>query len=72
MAQFDPGGLEVLCTTFMDARISHTLKRTLTDQRIFAGIGNAYSDEILLHAAVPFKLAKTKKANGCSPPAARP
>ena len=34
----------------------HTLKRALTDQRIFSGIGNAYSDEIL-HAArlSPFK-----------------
>ena len=38
---------------------SHTLKRTLTDQRIFASIGNAYSDEILLHAKLsPFKLAR--------------
>lgn len=32
------------------ARESHTLKRTLTDPRLFSGIGNAYSDEIL-HAA---------------------
>src|SRR5437868_6397611 len=31
-------------------RERHTLKRTLTDPRIFSGIGNAYSDEIL-HAA---------------------
>jgi len=29
---------------------SHTLKRALTDPRLFDGIGNAYSDEIL-HAA---------------------
>ena len=37
----------------------HTLKRTLTDQRIFAGIGNAYSDEILLYAGLsPFKRAR--------------
>jgi formamidopyrimidine-DNA glycosylase len=51
----DPGGLEVLetdLTTFADRlrRENHTLKRALTDPRIFSGIGNAYSDEIL-HAA---------------------
>ncbi|MCY4563000.1 MAG: hypothetical protein OXE40_00800, partial [Gammaproteobacteria bacterium] len=38
---------------------NHTLKRTLTDQRIFAGIGNAYSDEILPAAGLsPFKRAR--------------
>ena len=31
-------------------RENHTLKRALTDPRLFSGIGNAYSDEIL-HAA---------------------
>ena len=31
-------------------RESHTLKRSLTDPRIFSGIGNAYSDEILHRA----------------------
>lgn len=38
-------------------RESHTLKRALTDPRLFDGIGNAYSDEIL-HAArmSPFQL----------------
>ena len=52
---FDRGGLEIL-TTPVDAfrdRIqseNHTLKRALTDPRLFSGIGNAYSDEIL-HAA---------------------
>ena len=35
------------------------MKRTLTDQRIFAGVGNAYSDEILLAAGLsPFKRAR--------------
>jgi len=29
---------------------NHTLKRSLTDPRLFSGIGNAYSDEILFHA----------------------
>jgi len=57
----DPGGLEALDTNFEDfaarlRRANHTLKRILTDQRIFAGIGNAYSDEILLRAKLsPFK-----------------
>lgn len=51
----DRGGLEVLdCTvdSFAEAltRSNHTLKRALTDPRLFSGIGNAYSDEIL-HAA---------------------
>jgi formamidopyrimidine-DNA glycosylase len=51
----DPGGLEVLETDlehFRAALLSgnHTLKRALTDPRLFSGIGNAYSDEIL-HAA---------------------
>ena len=64
LAQLDPGGLEVLDIDLpaFTARLrasSHTLKRTLTDQRFFAGIGNAYSDEILLHAGLsPFKRAR--------------
>ncbi len=39
---------------------SHTLKRALTDPRIFSGIGNAYSDEIL-HRARLSPLALTRK-----------
>ncbi|HEX7668028.1 MAG TPA: zinc finger domain-containing protein, partial [Polyangiaceae bacterium] len=36
---------------------SHTLKRSLTDPRLFSGIGNAYSDEILFLAKLsPVKL----------------
>ena len=64
LAALDPGGLEIFATDLADfvrrLRDSrHTLKRTLTDQRIFAGIGNAYSDEILLHAGLsPFKRAR--------------
>ena len=55
MAAIDPGGLEVLTATpeqFAAALTSenHTLKRALTDPRLFSGIGNAYSDEILFHA----------------------
>ncbi len=51
----DPGGLEVLdaeLDQFARALQSenHTLKRALTDPRMFSGIGNAYSDEILHRA----------------------
>jgi len=51
----DPGGLEVLDASiekFRDVLVAenHTLKRALTDPRIFSGIGNAYSDEILHRA----------------------
>jgi formamidopyrimidine-DNA glycosylase len=65
LAELDPGGLEVLTLTleaFTAALIAenHTLKRALTDPRIFAGIGNAYSDEIL-HAAHLSPLAQTQK-----------
>src|SRR5882672_4702137 len=61
----DRGGLEVLdCTldSFTEAltRSNHTLKRALTDPRLFSGIGNAYSDEIL-HAAKLSPVALTQK-----------
>jgi formamidopyrimidine-DNA glycosylase len=51
----DRGGIDVLEASLeaFSARLrseSHTLKRALTDPRLFSGIGNAYSDEIL-HAA---------------------
>lgn len=64
LALLDPGGLEVLgidFDTFAEQlrRTGHTLKRALTDQHVFAGIGNAYSDEILLRARLsPFKLPR--------------
>jgi formamidopyrimidine-DNA glycosylase len=61
----DPGGLEPLDITsgeFREAltRENHTVKRALTDPRLFSGIGNAYSDEIL-HAAKlsPLKLTRS-------------
>ena len=55
LAELDRGGLEVLEAGLDEfaARLrseNHTLKRALTDPRLFSGIGNAYSDEIL-HAA---------------------
>ena len=60
-AQFDRGGLDPLAISeaAFRARLAsenHTLKRALTDQRLLAGIGNAYSDEILFAARLsPFK-----------------
>jgi formamidopyrimidine-DNA glycosylase len=55
LAAMDPGGLEVLDSDIQafSSRLkseNHTLKRALTDPRLFAGIGNAYSDEILHRA----------------------
>ena len=55
LAAFDRGGLEVLDADAgaFAARLrseSHTLKRALADPRLFSGIGNAYSDEILHRA----------------------
>lgn len=51
----NPGGLEPLTCRLSEFREqllsrNHTLKRSLTSPRLFSGIGNAYSDEIL-HAA---------------------
>ena len=62
---FDRGGLEILEAPFEAFRAAikkenHTLKRTLTDQRILSGIGNAYSDEILFRARLsPFVQTKS-------------
>ncbi|HEX4462531.1 MAG TPA: DNA-formamidopyrimidine glycosylase family protein [Polyangia bacterium] len=55
LAEHDRGGLEPLGATkqaFREViqRENHTIKRTLTDPRLFSGIGNAYSDEILHRA----------------------
>jgi formamidopyrimidine-DNA glycosylase len=62
LADHDPGGLEVASLTVEQFAAAlraqnHTLKRALTDPRVFDGIGNSYSDE-LLHAAKlsPIKL----------------
>jgi formamidopyrimidine-DNA glycosylase len=55
LAQFDRGGLEVLDADLAEfaSRLkseNHTIKRSLTDPRLFSGIGNSYSDEILHRA----------------------
>ena len=65
LAEHDPGGLEPLSADLAAfaaalARENHTLKRTLTDPRLFSGIGNAYSDEIL-HRARLSPLAMSAK-----------
>jgi len=60
LAAMDPGGLDVLVAGLQEfaGRVkgeNHTLKRALTDPRLFSGIGNAYSDEILHRAKLsPF------------------
>jgi formamidopyrimidine-DNA glycosylase len=51
----DAGGIDVMGSNAAEfAEIlrseNHTLKRSLTDPRLFSGIGNAYSDEILHRA----------------------
>lgn len=61
----DTGGLEVLVCSFEEfAKVllsaNHTLKRALTDPRLFSGIGNAYSDEILFEARLS-PIAMTQK-----------
>jgi formamidopyrimidine-DNA glycosylase len=65
LSQFARGGLEVLdadLTEFAGRLTSenHTLKRALTDPRLFSGVGNAYSDEIL-HRARLSPLALTTR-----------
>ncbi|HLX64616.1 MAG TPA: DNA-formamidopyrimidine glycosylase family protein [Planctomycetota bacterium] len=55
LRELDPGGLEVLDATLAQFKETlqserHTLKRALTSPNLFSGIGNAYSDEILLYA----------------------
>ena len=62
LAPFTRGGLEPLTCTAAEfaARLraeNHTLKRSLTDPRLFSGIGNAFSDEILHRARLsPLRL----------------
>ncbi len=68
LADHDPGGLEIAGSepsAFRDrlTRENHTLKRALTDPRLFSGIGNAYSDEIRHRACLsPVKLTQRLEA----------
>ena len=64
LQNYNPGGLELFTASLEDFRArllseNHTLKRSLTDPRLFSGIGNAYSDEILHRARLsPIKLTQ--------------
>jgi formamidopyrimidine-DNA glycosylase len=65
LSALDPGGIEVLETDLerfatVLTSSNHTLKRALSDPRLFSGIGNAYSDEILFEARLS-PLALTQK-----------
>ncbi|HYL83907.1 MAG TPA: DNA-formamidopyrimidine glycosylase family protein [Candidatus Angelobacter sp.] len=69
LGALDPGGLEILeadAASFAAVLLSenHTLKRALTDPRLFSGIGNAYSDEILFEAKLsPLTLTQKVSAS---------
>lgn len=69
LRDLDPGGLEIFETNlarFAEVLQStnHTLKRALTDPRLFSGIGNAYSDEILFAAQLsPVALTQKLKSD---------
>ncbi len=67
LAIHDPGGLEILSATVNEFEhelrsVNYTIKRALTDPRLFSGIGNAYSDEILHRAQLsPYARTQTMK-----------
>ena len=76
LREHDRGGIEVLASdlaAFRDAlvRENHTLKRSLTDPRLFSGIGNAYSDEILHAAGLSPRQADAPPDRSGDRPAAR-
>ena len=69
LAALDPGGIDVLTSSVAAfgaalTRENHTLKRSLTDPHLLSGIGNAYSDEILLAARLsPMQLTSRLTAD---------
>jgi formamidopyrimidine-DNA glycosylase len=68
LAKLDPGGVDVFAASrdqfsAVLTSANHTLKRALTDPRLFSGIGNAYSDEILFHAQLS-PVALTQRLSG--------
>jgi formamidopyrimidine-DNA glycosylase len=70
LAALDAGGIDVMTATrdAFAARLvaeNHTVKRALTDPRLFSGIGNAYSDEIL-HRARLSPLALTRSLDAAT------
>ena len=68
LTAMDPGGIDVMSADLaaFAQRLTaenHTLKRALTDPRLFSGIGNAYSDEILHRARLsPVTLSRALSA----------
>ena len=65
LAAMDPGGIDVMgidveAFAHQLAAENHTLKRSLTNPRLFSGIGNAYGDEIL-HRAKLSPITLTRK-----------
>jgi formamidopyrimidine-DNA glycosylase len=65
LAAMDPGGIDVMGSdveafAHQLAAENHTLKRSLTNPRLFSGIGNAYGDEIL-HRAKLSPITLTRK-----------
>jgi len=65
VTELDPGGIDVMRASLKEfgaalTASNHTLKRSLTDPRIFSGIGNAYSDEILHRAQLSPVLLTSK------------
>jgi formamidopyrimidine-DNA glycosylase len=68
LQRFDAGGLEIFATDLKSfgqrlQSANHTLKRALADPRLFSGIGNAYSDEILWQAQLsPIAMTQKLKA----------
>jgi formamidopyrimidine-DNA glycosylase len=68
LREHDPGGLDVFAASAAAFQAAltcerHTLKRSLTDPRLFSGIGNAYSDEILHRA----RLSPVSMSDALSP-----
>jgi formamidopyrimidine-DNA glycosylase len=66
--EMNRGGIEIFETSLaaFEKQLrseNHTVKRSLTDPRLFSGIGNAYSDEILHHARLS-PLTLTSKLTG--------
>jgi formamidopyrimidine-DNA glycosylase len=67
LTAMDPGGIDVMTASlasFSERLLleNHTMKKVLTDPRLFSGIGNSYSDEILHRARLsPVALSKNLK-----------
>ena len=71
LAALRPASMEILAPDASVKRFAallrrenHTIKRSLTDPRLFSGIGNSYSDEILFAARMsPFAMTQSLSDN---------